>query len=211
MTTHKLADTENMASQCKANELVCMIRFIDPEYNTLFSIPDGSSIVMTCLNGNKKVRQCSYVDALHAKIGGAVTYLHRFAWFSQKAGVIYEPADLTLLPAESGYYEIYQIEQLDKVECVVTEGGCPQVTIHGVNYRKAFAAMLAPSVTIDDLYRQHSVDSRFDIQKLKTVSASDVFVLKRRSGEKAYYIDAAGIHEIPDFLQKYKYVQPHGE
>ena len=211
MTTHKLADTENMASQCKANELVCMIRFIDPEYNTLFSIPDGSSIVMTCLNGNKKVRQCSYVDDLHAKIGGAVTYLHRFAWFSQKAGVIYEPADLTLLPAESGYYEIYQIEQLDKVECVVTEGGCPQVTIHGVNYRKAFAAMLAPSVTIDDLYRQHSVDSRFDIQKLKTVSASDVFVLKRRSGEKAYYIDAAGIHEIPDFLQKYKYVQPHGE
>lgn len=211
MTTHKLADTENMASQCKANELVCMIRFIDPEYNTLFSIPDGSSIVMTCLNGNKKVRQCSYVDDLHAKIGGAVTYLHRFAWFSQKAGVIYEPADLTLLPAESGYYEIYQIEQLDKVECVVTEGGCPQVTIHGVNYRKAFAAMLAPCVTIDDLYRQHSVDSRFDIQKLKTVSASDVFVLKRRSGEKAYYIDAAGIHEIPDFLQKNKYVQPHGE
>lgn len=211
MTTHKLADTENMAYQCKANELVCMIRFIDPEYNTLFSIPDGSSIVMTCLNGNKKVRQCSYVDDLHAKIGGAVTYLHRFAWFSQKAGVIYEPADLTLLPAESGYYEIYQIEQLDKVECVVTEGGCPQVTIHGVNYRKAFAAMLAPCVTIDDLYRQHSVDSRFDIQKLKTVSASDVFVLKRRSGEKAYYIDAAGIHEIPDFLQKYKYVQPHGE
>ena len=211
MTTHKLADTENMASQCKANELVCMIRFIDPEYNTLFSIPDGSSIVMTCLNGNKKVRQCSYVDDLHAKIGGAVTYLHRFAWFSQKAGVIYEPADLTLLPAESGHYEIYQIEQLDKVECVVTEGGCPQVTIHGVNYRKAFAAMLAPCVTIDDLYRQHSVDSRFDIQKLKTVSASDVFVLKRRSREKAYYIDAAGIHEIPDFLQKYKYVQPHGE
>ena len=211
MTTHKLADTENMASQCKANELVCMIRFIDPEYNTLFSIPDGSSIVMTCLNGNKKVRQCSYVDDLHAKNGGAVTYLHRFAWFSQKAGVIYEPADLTLLPAESGYYEIYQIEQLDKVECVVTEGGCPQVTIHGVNYRKAFAAMLAPCVTIDDLYRQHSVDSRFDIQKLKLVSASDVFVLKRRSGEKAYYIDAAGVHEIPDFLQRYKYVQPHGK
>ncbi len=211
MTTHKLADTENMASQCKANELVCMIRFIDPEYNTLFSIPDGSSIVMTCLNGNKKVRQCSYVDDLHAKIGGAVTYLHRFAWFSQKAGVIYEPADLMLLPAESGHYEIYQIEQLDKLECTIAESGCPQVTIHGVNYRKAFAAMLAPCVTIDDLYRQHSVDSRFDIQKLKTVSASDVFVLKRRSGEKAYYIDAAGIHEIPDFLQKYKYVQPHGE
>ena len=187
-----------------------MIRFIDPEYNTLFSIPDGSSIVMTCLNGNKKVRQCSYVADLHAKIGGAVTYLHRFAWFSQKAGVIYEPADLMLLPAESGHYEIYQIEQLDKVECTFTESGRPQVTLRGVNYRKAFAAMLAPCVTIDDLYRQHSVDSRFDIQKLKTVSASDVFVLKRRSGEKAYYVDAAGIHEIPNFLQKYKYVQPHG-
>lgn len=38
------------------------IRFIDPEYNTLFYIPDGDSIVMTWMNGNKKVRQCSYVD-----------------------------------------------------------------------------------------------------------------------------------------------------
>ena len=211
MTTHKLADTENMASRCKANKLVRMIRFIDPEYNTLFSIPDGSSIVMIWMNGNKKLRQCSYVDDLHAKIDGAVTYLHRFAWFSQKAGVIYEPADRTLLPAESGHYEIYQIEQLDKVECTFTESGRPQVTLRGVNYRKAFAAMLAPCVTIDDLYQQHSVDRRFDIQKLKMVSASDVFVLKRRSGEKAYYVDAAGIHEIPNFLQKYKYVQPHGE
>ncbi len=210
MTTHKLADTENMASRCKANKLVRMIRFIDPEYNTLFSIPDGSSIVMIWMNGNKKLRQCSYVDDLHAKIDGAVTYLHRFAWFSQKAGVIYEPADRTLLPAESGHYEIYQIEQLDKVECTFTENGCPQVTLHGVNYRKAFAAMLAPCVTIDDLYQQHSVDRRFDIQKLKMVSASDVFVLNRRSGEKAYYVDAAGIHEIPAFPQKYEYVQPHG-
>lgn len=121
-----------------------MIRFIDPEYNTLFSIPDGSSIVMIWMNGNKKLRQCSYVDDLHAKIDGAVTYLHRFAWFSQKAGVIYEPADRTLLPAESGHYEIYQIEQLDKVECTFTESGRPQVTLRGVNYRKAFAAMLAP-------------------------------------------------------------------
>ena len=177
-----MADTENMASQCKAN---------DPEYNTLFSIPDGSSIVMIWMNGNKKLRQCSYVDDLHAKIDGAVTYLHRFAWFSQKAGVIYEPADRTLLPAESGHYEIYQIEQLGKVECTFTESGRPQVTLRGVNYRKAFAAMLAPCVTIDDLYQQHSVDRRFDIQKLKMVSASDVFVLKRRSGE-------------------YKYLQPHG-
>jgi len=41
-----------------------MIRFIDPEYNTLFSIPDGSSIVMIWMNGNKKLRQCSYVDDL---------------------------------------------------------------------------------------------------------------------------------------------------
>ena len=53
MTTHKLADTENMASRCKANKLVRMIRFIDPEYNTLFSIPDGSSIVMIWMNGNR--------------------------------------------------------------------------------------------------------------------------------------------------------------
>ena len=104
MTTHKLADTENTASQYKANKLVRMIRFIDPEYNTLFYIPDGDSIVMIWLNGNKAVRRCSYVDDLHVKFNGRVYPIYRFAWFSQKAGVIYEPADLTRLPAESGHY-----------------------------------------------------------------------------------------------------------
>ena len=38
------------------------IRFIDPEYNTLFYIPDGASIVMTRMDGSSVIRPCTYID-----------------------------------------------------------------------------------------------------------------------------------------------------
>ena len=38
------------------------IRFIDPEYNTLFYIPDGASIVITRMDGSSVIRPCTYID-----------------------------------------------------------------------------------------------------------------------------------------------------
>ena len=38
------------------------IRFIDAEYNTLFYIPDGASIVMTRMDGSSVIRLCTYID-----------------------------------------------------------------------------------------------------------------------------------------------------
>lgn len=38
------------------------IRFIDSEYNTLFYIPDGASIVMTRMDGSSVIRPCTYID-----------------------------------------------------------------------------------------------------------------------------------------------------
>ena len=38
------------------------IRFIDAEYNTLFYIPDGASIVITRMDGSSVIRSCTYID-----------------------------------------------------------------------------------------------------------------------------------------------------
>lgn len=42
------------------------IRFIDAEYNTLFYIPDGASIVMTRMDGSSVIRSCTYIDDSHS-------------------------------------------------------------------------------------------------------------------------------------------------
>lgn len=38
------------------------IRFIDAEYNTLFYIPDGASIVIKRMDGSSVIRSCTYIN-----------------------------------------------------------------------------------------------------------------------------------------------------
>lgn len=91
------------------------IRFIDAEYNTLFYIPDGASIVMTRLDGGSVIRLCTYIDDYHTVVGSNVYHICEFAEAAQRAGTVYEPLDPKQLPAEAGYYEIYQIDNVAKV------------------------------------------------------------------------------------------------
>lgn len=42
-----------------------VIRFIDSEYHTLFTIKDGESIVINRFDGEKMVFPCKYIDDCH--------------------------------------------------------------------------------------------------------------------------------------------------
>ena len=39
-----------------------MIRFIDSEYNTLFTVKDGERIVLTNLDDQTEILACTYID-----------------------------------------------------------------------------------------------------------------------------------------------------
>ena len=82
------------------------IRFIDPEYNTLFYIPDGASIVMTRMDGSSVIRPCTYIDDYHTLVGSEVYHICEFAEAAQRTGTVYEPLDPTQQPADAGCYEI---------------------------------------------------------------------------------------------------------
>lgn len=69
------------------------IRFIDAEYNTLFYIPDGGSIVMTRLDGGSVIRFCTYIDDYHTLVGSNVYHICEFAEIAQRTGTVYEPLD----------------------------------------------------------------------------------------------------------------------
>ena len=51
-----------------------VIRFIDSDYHTLFTIRDGESIVITRFDGEKLILPCTYIDDYHTRIGSSVCH-----------------------------------------------------------------------------------------------------------------------------------------
>ncbi len=69
-----------------------MIRFIDPEYNTLFTIPDGGAIVVTRPNGEQYIGVCKYIDPTHFEIeGGSCFHIAQFSEIQARNGSTVEP------------------------------------------------------------------------------------------------------------------------
>ena len=67
------------------------IRFIDSEYKTLFTIPDGGYININRTNGEKLTRKCHYHGETHVNIGSDVYHICQFAEMMEKNGSAYEP------------------------------------------------------------------------------------------------------------------------
>lgn len=120
------------------------IRFIDAEYNTLFYIPDGGSIVMTRLDGGSVIRLCTYIDDYHTLVGSNVYHICEFAEMAQRTGTVYEPLDPIQQPADAGCYEIYQIDNVAKVDYAFMRYENAKGKLRAAHYRKAFAGVLAP-------------------------------------------------------------------
>lgn len=125
------------------------IRFIDPEYNTLFYIPDGASIVITRMDGSSVIRPCTYIDDCHTLVGSEVYHICEFAEVAQRAGTVYEPLDPTQQPADAGCYEIYQIDNVGKVDYAFMRYERAKGKLRAAHYRKAFAGVMAPNMTLD--------------------------------------------------------------
>jgi hypothetical protein len=67
------------------------IRFIDPNYNELFCIPDGGHIIVTRPDGEQWVGKCKYLDAYHTEINGDCFHICQFAEIQQRIGATYMP------------------------------------------------------------------------------------------------------------------------
>lgn len=85
-----------------------VIRFIDSDYHTLFTIRDGESIVITRFDGEKLILPCTYIDDYHTRIGSSVCHICEFAEMQERNGNLYVPST-PKISDEIGTYEIYQI------------------------------------------------------------------------------------------------------
>ena len=74
------------------------IRFIDPDYNEKFRIPDGGRIKISFPDGTSEEQTCRYIDDYHVEVGsGSMNLFHicEFAERMEKMGARVEPADET--------------------------------------------------------------------------------------------------------------------
>lgn len=55
------------------------IRFIDPHYKELFTIPDGDKIRITSGDGTHYDRECRYIDDYHLEVGDNLYHICEFA------------------------------------------------------------------------------------------------------------------------------------
>ena len=51
------------------------VRFIDPQYNELFRVPDGGVVQMTYPDGHQRSERVEYLDDYHMKIGSSVQHI----------------------------------------------------------------------------------------------------------------------------------------
>ena len=68
-----------------------MIRFIDSQYNELFKLPDGGSIVVSIPNGEQYVGVCKYLDEMHFDVNGRCYHICEFAETLERNGSTVEP------------------------------------------------------------------------------------------------------------------------
>lgn len=55
------------------------IRFITPDYEERFKIPDGDQILITTSDGAKTTRTCRYIDDYHLEVGSNLYHICEFA------------------------------------------------------------------------------------------------------------------------------------
>ena len=70
---------------------------------------------------------------------------------------------------------------------------------------------LAPNMTLEELYRKHNADTRPFYRQMRSLSESDVIVVKRGGERKAYYVDIVGFQEVPSFLKGLQKLKERGK
>ena len=118
-----------------------VIRFIDSEYHTLFTIKDGESIVITRFDGEKMVFPCKYIDDCHVCIGNSAYHICEFAEMQERNGNTYVPRT-PKISAEIGTYEIYQIPATADVDYYFRSYAAAKGKLQSTDYQRSYAGKI---------------------------------------------------------------------
>ena len=105
------------------------VRFIDPQYNELFRVPDGGVVQMTFPDGHQRSEVVEYLGDYHIKIGSTVRHICEFAERMARSHAIVEPEPLTQQEQrawnlEYDYYLTVQAADNGSWEYALYQGDC---------------------------------------------------------------------------------------
>ena len=200
MSTHEPVNIMGVVAFPNPDKEEQSIRFIDSSYNTLFTIRNGESIVLTGFEGRHTVMPCTYIDGYHAKIGSSVFHICEFAELAERNGAVYEP-EVPVQGASFGLYEVYQITPVADTSYCFRSYEEAKSEINPSDYHRAYAGMLAEGVTLENLWAKHNRDSRPFGRQMRSMSMSDIVVIRRGGEKKAYYADTFGFAEAKEFFK----------
>lgn len=172
------------------------MRFVDCNYNTLFLLPNYSSIIMTKPDGTQMKYQCSYIDDYHIYIGQCGFHIMEFAEMAWRNGYSYLPEH----PRERDCCDIYALYQLKDI--IQTDYFCctyehAKVRMKPADYRCVYRGNLGPGVMLEDLRQKHSMDHRPGGGMLRALCDSDILLVNRGGKEVAYYVETEQFQELP--------------
>ena len=87
---------------------------------------------------------------------------------------------------------------------------CGMIYTFSFRTKITFACYIT-NMTLEELYRKHNADTRPFYRQMRSLSESDVIVVKRSSKRNAYYVDAVGFQEVPSFLKGLQKLKERGE
>lgn len=175
------------------------IRFITPEYDDLFTLPDGAKLLLQYPDGSKKTIPCkAYPDGHHFTLGnGSVLHICQFAELCRKNGITYAPAHP--LPTDVvNTYEIYQIARSSPCEYVFLNYEHSKDLLNAADYQLAYRGMLGSRLTLDNIFDLHNRPDRPIPAGMRSVSVSDIIILHQNGKDSAHYVDSIGFVKLPD-------------
>lgn len=178
------------------------IRFITPEFEELFSLKDGESLLCRYMDGTTKNIPCyACFDDNHFYLGGRkLFHICQFAEISRANGTLYVPANPQA--DRPGTYEIYQLNRYGDADYRFADYKYAKDKIKVADYRHAYSGMLAEDTTLDDLYMLHNSDDRPFAHQMASMSMSDIIVTEKAGKRTAYYVDSFGFAELPTGFER---------
>ena len=160
-----------------------MIRFIDSEYNTLFTVKDGERIVLTNLDDQTEILACTYIDDCHTKIGSTTFHIRQFAEIQENYGIRYMPCE----PKPEDMVDTYEIYRA----VIGNAGGGvrsfeeAKKTLRAKNYSRVYAGMYAKGNSLEHLVEKQLEKNGLSKKELninKTALAAIIHGYTREAG-----------------------------
>lgn len=108
-------------------------------------------------------------------------------------------------------YELYQIRRDLDCDYRFASYAFAKDRLRAKDYSRVYTGRIENGMDLEDIYMLHNLDDRPLRHKMHSLSMSDVIILHEDENRKAYYVDAIGFQEVPEFVRQLNQIRKDKE